>query len=108
MANAKEVIIQAEVPWDWADRLHVTESACFASLLLNPVIGVHISYRDMGYVPNENGGQTSMYMVTLEGIEALNEKFLTRLVQALASVGTVRQAEARDLTDPSGWYPIER
>jgi len=110
VANIVQVDITAHVPWDWAGRLPDSEAACFASLLLNPVIGVQVSYRDLGYVPNDNGERTSMYELRLEGEEALSWVFMSRLVYALGLVGTVEQAKARDVQwehEQGAWEPIE-
>lgn len=106
MSNVKEVEIIAEVPWDWASRLPGIEAAQFAGLFLNPVIGVHLNQSSIGYVPNSHGGQTHMYRITISGHEALNFRFLDRLTTALASVGTVTDAWARDDENDGDWEPL--
>lgn len=106
MSNCKQIEIVAEVPWDWAQRLPVSEGACFASLLLNPVIGVTLDQQDIGHVPNAHGGQTSMYRVCLSGMEAVSTPFLKRLVKALEGVGKVTTAEAMDVENQSGWESL--
>lgn len=109
MANIKELDITATVPWDWASKLPDSEAALFAGLLLNPVIGVTLNQRDVGYVPNEHGGQTATYEVSIGGREALGWPMLDRMVAALGSVGEVTAAFARDVQwDDSGeWSPLD-
>lgn len=106
MANVKEVEIRATLPWDWASRLPDSESALFAGLFLNPVIGLQISQVDKGYVDNATGGRTSTFEVTITGQEALAFPMLDRLVAALATVGPVTEAWVRDVEDDSEWASL--
>lgn len=110
MSNIKDINIVADVPYCWAGDLPEPEAALFASLLLNPVIGVRLDQRSVGYKDNDHGGRTHMYRVTLSGEEALSYPLLERLARALAGVGTLVEAEARDVQWPgedNPWAPLD-
>ncbi len=103
MSNAKQIQIVAELPWAWAETLSEEDAARFAGLFLNPVVGVELTQESIGYKPNENGGQTAMYRVTISGREALSCKYLDALVDAIGGVpeGKLIQAQAQDIEDTS-------
>lgn len=106
MSNIHEVYIKADAPWDWASKLPDSEAACFASIALNPVMGVQIEQRSLGFVPNDHGGKTSMYEVVMSGEEGFSTGFLDRIASALATVGKVSRAEARDIENNSRWFAL--
>lgn len=66
-------------------------------------------YTSHHIAPNWNpwaGPNGDVYRVDIRGHEALNFRFLDRLATALASVGTVTAAWARDVEDDGQWEPL--
>jgi hypothetical protein len=115
MSNIKQVRIIADVPFNYLDRYPRTlpdeDIALIASAILAPSIGLTYSYQDLGFTPNDHGGQTSMYRLTIEGEEALSMAFLKDLAMALLHSGPLAKlhvAEARDLefTDHEPWIHV--
>ncbi|SRR5260221_12744268 len=122
MSNIKDIRIIADVPFNafqyrvWhleGEGLPPEEIAAVASALLSPSVGLHYTYQDIGAVPNERGGQTSMYQLTIAGQEALAWPYLKRLAMALKNSGKLAKlhvAEARDIENPgSKWdYIVDK
>lgn len=103
MANIKEFRLTADVPFNWLQEderdggLPDAEIAAIGAFLLSPVTGVDYDFESIGYEPNEHGGLTAMYRLTINGTEALSWPFLERIAKALAHVGRLHIAEARDV-----------
>ena len=87
MANVKAIKIEAEVSWDWATRLDANEACLFTPISLNPVWGLRVEWKDLGYEPNENGGQTSMYLMRIVGTEAVRSTYLDAMIEAIEKTG---------------------
>lgn len=104
MANIKEVHIQATVPFNLfdSDVMPAEDAAFVARLLLAPSMGLQYRWEFRALVQNENGGQTSMYTLAIEGREALRFESIKRLVGVFRKVGGIlHEARARDIEDPA-------
>jgi hypothetical protein len=105
MSNIKDVLIVADVPFDWLDQMHagklrVEDAAVLAQVFLSPSLGLDLQYQSIGYVPNSHGGNTAMYRLTITGQEALQMELLGRIALAIASSSVyvkMHIARARDL-----------
>jgi hypothetical protein len=112
MSNCKDVHIVADVPFNWLNwgpggvGLPDADIAAVASALMSPSGGLFHSYADLGFTPNDHGGQTAMYRLTIEGTEALPFPFLKRLALILKAAGPLARlhvAEARDIENDGEW-----
>lgn len=111
MANIKAVRITADVPFNFldADGLREEDVAALASALMAPAAGLGHKYTEMGYVPNDRGGQTSMYRIEITGQEAVSILFLRRIALMLKNCSPhakLHIAEARDLENREPWKHI--
>jgi hypothetical protein len=114
VSNTKRIRIVADVPFYYlggpvGEGLSDADTAALASLLLSPAGGVTYHYDDLGYEPNDRGGDTAMFRLTIEGIEAVPWQFLQRVARALAGCdpkAKLHIAEALDLDDPGPWAHI--
>jgi hypothetical protein len=115
VSNTKRIRIVADVPFYYlggppGEGLSDADTAALASFLLSPAGGMRYSYADLGYEPNERGGETAMFRLTIEGVEAVPAVFLQRIARALAGCdpkAKLHIAEADDLDDPGdGWQHI--
>lgn len=107
MANCKNVEITALVPWDWYSRLDPEDAAYVGRYLIGPVADLRLSHNGEHYVLNENGGRTSMWYLTIEGVSGTSWRGLDRLAQIVAKVGRITTAEARDREDGGDWENLE-
>ena len=106
MSNIKRVRIVADVPFDYldwrpdGDGLPAEEAAFLAATLLGPSIGLTWRYTHAGFIPNDHGGQTAMYRLSITGKEALPWPYMKRLAMALkqsSPLARLHIAEAKDI-----------
>jgi hypothetical protein len=116
VSNIKMFRICAAVPFDYlaeieGEGLSTADAAGLAALILSPSTQCEFRYHDSYMVPNDRGGMTTMYNLTIEGEEALNCAYLARIARALGTCGEFAQlhiAEYRDMEDPSDpdWHHL--
>jgi hypothetical protein len=119
MSNIKEVRIEADVAFDWltwnphaSQGLPAIDIAVIASALMSPSTGLTYEYSATVFSmqPNENGGLTAMYRLTIGGQEAVAWAFLERLIRTITASGPYAKiitAQARDIEDSQGnWENI--
>jgi hypothetical protein len=105
VANVKDINIEAEVPWNWADELDANQLPLFARSGLNPAWGLRVHFRELGYVDNDHGGKTSMYSMTIEGMEAVRSSYVEAMIEAIESIegAKVLRATEYDIENHDGW-----
>jgi hypothetical protein len=108
MANTKMVHFDAYVPFDWASNLTAREAKCWTAWVLSPSTGLTLDYGGSHLVPNEHGGQTTMYRASLKGREAISDGALTILAEAWRRQSDDVVAESRDIEFSSDepWYTV--
>ena len=101
MANTKHIRIEGILPFD-CDR-NPDVKGWLSSMNL-PAFGLRIKWGvNPWMVPNEHGGQTTMYHFSIEGTEAVSYDAIDGLVKAIADVGgRVDNKWIKDL-DYAGW-----
>lgn len=79
MSNVKSVDLEAKVEFCWMDEMEDEDAAFLAKTFFTPSIGLKVSFKRDGMVPNEHGGRTAMYQVLVTGSEALSWGYLDKL-----------------------------
>lgn len=87
MANVSEVEFEAVIPFNWMTELDANEAIMFSSWLLGPSTGLRHEFEFSGYKPNENGGRTAMYVLRIEGTEAIWSRTLKAWMEAIERIG---------------------
>jgi len=112
MSNTKAFELAARVPFYlFQDCLTEKDAALVASVLLTPGIGLIFAYHPDGHEPNDHGGQTAMFRLVVEGVEALSWPLMERFALILKNchpLACLYRAHAKDLDagDGSGWAPV--
>lgn len=106
MANVKRVEIDAVVPFNYLERLRDKERAILADWFLAPSWGVRHAWEPVGFVPNDHGGQTAMYRLTIRGEEAVSFAAFDILMATLRKAGGVVRAECADLETGATVWPV--
>jgi hypothetical protein len=113
MSNVKDMRIVAEVPFSFLDNwdgegLPDSEIALLARVLLVPSSGLTYEWQAAGYVPNDHGGRTAMYRITIEGQEALRWETMRAMAMALKHdpLAKLYVAEAADIEDGGVWAHV--
>ena len=93
MANLKRFYVSGQIPFDLPCNSTERVARFFASLnsLNSPVSGLQITYGKETYVPNEQGGKTSMFEFCISGEEALNWKFTDLVLKEMKENGAIIQ-----------------
>jgi hypothetical protein len=101
MANIKQVKIVAEVPFNYLEGAdYPAEKSVLAIWLMSPALGLRYDYEDIGYRPNDHGGQTSMYRLRIVGQEAIRFETFDYLLDILRLLGgVVVQADCDDIQE---------
>ena len=75
-----------------------------ASAILNPLTSSSLHQEQVGAVPNEHGGVTTLYKHIFIGTEAFGWEYFEELHEALLSVGaTVERFRVYDETGQDDW-----
>ncbi len=91
MSNVKQVSVCTEIPFNWMDDMETEHRAFMASAFLSPTVGLNIHFRETGEMrPNEHGGKTAMVTATIDGSEAVSDKWLERLRAILRQYGEIK------------------
>jgi len=84
MANVKEVVIFGKIPFNCDEN---DEMCRILGKLNAPSQGLKISYGSVTLIPNEHGGQTTMYEYSIEGQEAVSMSYIDRIKAAIRGCG---------------------
>lgn len=107
MSNVKDVRISGCVPFDAHQR--DDEYRGWLAEMNAPAFGLRIEYRGgTRLVPNERGGETTLYGFTISGQEAVSWGALDGLVDsARRAGGEIEAAMARDVENGGEWVRID-
>lgn len=110
MANAVNVYIKGELPFNFLDmpsteespyldgKLSLDEHSFLARTFMTPSMGLELKFGADHYVPNDKGGSTATYEFVISGIEAISWVALSRLVYVIEKAdGRVDMAVAEDI-----------
>lgn len=85
MSNCKELFIRGVVPFNFSDD---AEMRLLLGALNAPSCGYRITYEgEADHRPNNHGGLTTYYLFEIEGVEAVSDYWLARLVTNLKRTG---------------------
>jgi hypothetical protein len=106
MANAKKVVIEGHLPFDIANRSEDVQK--WLGMMNTPTSGIKITYGGVHYEANDHGGKTAMYDFIIEGVEAIWNSALGRMVAEFQAAGAVvTEACALDMDNRgSGWESL--
>lgn len=82
MANTKDILIVATVPFDWTSKLTDREAKIWCAWTVGPH-GLDVSHIGAKGFQNEHGGFTTMYQITVQGVEAVKTPALVAMVESL-------------------------
>jgi len=94
MANIKDIRVSARIPFHYYQDDELARKFAF---MQSPTSGFSVSFAADGYDPNQFGGQTAMYRVSIRGHEAVRYERLESLVAAIWRIGgTINDYEIVD------------
>lgn len=99
MSNLLRVHIKAKVPFDLGRGSDLGEELTLCvGILHTPTSLLDVDFSPAEMVPNEFGGQTAMYYMTITGEDAVSTSFLERVILAITRAGGwILEAAFRDV-----------